>query len=362
MTKLISIKTIAKKEILVPGCERHSWWNNSYELILVRRIIFLLVIISFPTIDFIVDVSFDNIGIDFMFFLSHFFIALDSGPHPLGMRICKICLLVMFLLGIFIGGILCVFFLRLFLCHLFFIIDSEWLTNHSSSQEGPLVFLLKVWSHLLEGMGFNTTGSPNSVRENFMDMKNPTRDEPMHNNDMAKFLEYTNQGIHSQGDSFTFPFFGNVGAPLMATLNIIGLNVGLLVSFCTTLNVTNSIDSSQIRTLCQGHRTCIDPSPSTYAKFTPPSPSSGKILDSSNKKYKRRRKRMSKKNKSPTYASHIGNLSPASKSHVGGKRPSSSIHVGSTSLVTASHTGSKSPTSMSHVGDISSTYENNVKY
>jgi hypothetical protein len=35
MTKIIARKTIAKKEILVPDCERPSWWNNSYELILV---------------------------------------------------------------------------------------------------------------------------------------------------------------------------------------------------------------------------------------------------------------------------------------------------------------------------------------
>jgi hypothetical protein len=43
---------------------------------------------------------------------------------------------------------------------------------------------------------------------------------------MAKVLEDTNQGTPSQGDSYAFPFFGNVGAPLMATLNILGLNVG----------------------------------------------------------------------------------------------------------------------------------------
>jgi hypothetical protein len=65
MTKIIARKTIAKKEILVPGCERPSWWNNSFELILVvlvRRIRFLLVIISFPIVSFIVDGSFENIA------------------------------------------------------------------------------------------------------------------------------------------------------------------------------------------------------------------------------------------------------------------------------------------------------------
>jgi hypothetical protein len=71
MTKFIVRKTIAKKEILVPSCERSSWWNNSYELILVvimRRIRFLLVIISFHAIAFIFYGAFENISITFRFF------------------------------------------------------------------------------------------------------------------------------------------------------------------------------------------------------------------------------------------------------------------------------------------------------
>jgi hypothetical protein len=226
----------------------------------------------------------------------------------------------MFLLGIFIGVFLCVVGLRLFQCHHFWIIDSGWLTNHSTGREGPLVFLLKVWSRLLEGVGFYTTGSPESVRETFMDMNNPTRDEPVHKNDMAKVLEDTNQGTPTQGDSCAFPFFGNVGAPLMATLNILGLNVGLPVWLWTTPNVSNSLDASQISTLCQGHRMDFDPSPSASTKFTsPPPPSSGESLATSNQKSKRNRKRKSKKKKSPTSASHVGDLSPASASHAGGK-------------------------------------------
>jgi hypothetical protein len=68
MTKIIARKEITKKEILVPGCERPSWWNNSSELILVfivRRIRFLLEIISFHVVVFIVDGSFENIIIAF---------------------------------------------------------------------------------------------------------------------------------------------------------------------------------------------------------------------------------------------------------------------------------------------------------
>jgi hypothetical protein len=123
-----------------------------------------------------------------------------------------------------------------------------------------------VWVYLLEGVGFYTIGSLELVRENLMNMRNPIRDEPVHNNDMAKVLEDTNQGTPAQGDSCAFPLFGNIGAPLMATLNILGLNVGLSVWLWTTPNVLNSLDDSQIRTLCHGHRMYFDPSPYTFCK------------------------------------------------------------------------------------------------
>jgi hypothetical protein len=144
----------------------------------------------------------------------HFFIALDSGPYPPGLKFWRSCLFVMFLLGIFSGVFLCIVGLRLCQYHHFWIIDSRWSTNHSIGREGPLVFLLKAWSHLLEGMGFYTTGSPESVCETFMDMNNPTRDEPVHKKVMAKFLEDTNQGTPSQGDSCAFPFLWKHWCPL----------------------------------------------------------------------------------------------------------------------------------------------------
>ena len=43
-------------------------------------------------------------------------------------------------------------------------------------------------------MGFYTTGSPESAHETFSDMKNPTRDELVHNKVMAKVIEDTKQG------------------------------------------------------------------------------------------------------------------------------------------------------------------------
>jgi hypothetical protein len=189
----------------------------------------------------------------------------------------------MFLLGIFSGVFLCRVGLRLCLYHFFWIIYSRWLINRSTGQEGPLIFLLKVWSHLLGGMGFYITNSPESVYERFSDMNNPTRDEPMHKNVMAKVIEDTNQGTTALGDSCAFPFFGNVGAIFMATLNILELNVGLPVWLWTTMNALNSLDASHIRTLCHGHRMDADPLPYELAKSTsPPCPSSGESPTTSN--------------------------------------------------------------------------------
>jgi hypothetical protein len=78
-------------------------------------------------------------------------------------------------------------------------------------------------------MGIYTIGSLESVRENFMDMNNPARDKPVHKNIMANVLEDINQGTPAQGDSCNFSLFGNIGTPLMATLNIPRMNVGLPV-------------------------------------------------------------------------------------------------------------------------------------
>jgi hypothetical protein len=161
--------------------------------------------------------------------LFHFFIALELGSNPSRLKFWRSSLFAMFLLGIFRGVLLCVVGIRLFLYFHLHIIDLGQLTNCYIIREGPLIFLLKGWSHLLEGMDFYTTSFLESLCKTFSDMKNPAREKPMHKNIMSKFLEDTNQGAPSQGDYFSFPFFGNNGSPFMATLNIPGLNVGLSV-------------------------------------------------------------------------------------------------------------------------------------
>jgi hypothetical protein len=91
------------------------------------------------------------------------------------------------------------------------------------------------------------------VCETFTDLNNPAKEEPMHNIFMENVVEDTNQRTPFQGDSFSFPLFGNVGVPFMATLYIPGLNVGLLVWLGTILDVPNALDASQLRTLCHGN-------------------------------------------------------------------------------------------------------------
>jgi hypothetical protein len=210
---------------------------------------------------------------------------------------------------------------------------------------------------------------PESVCDTFKELKDPTREEPMHNIFMDKVNEDTNQGTPSQGDSFAFPFFGNVGVPLMATLNIPGLNVGLLVWLGTIKDVPNDFESSQLRTLIHGNPVDVS---SSAKDSTPPSPASGESTVTSNHKFKRIRKRKIRNKKSPTSVSHLGDRSttpashieyqhPNSASHVGGTQPPSTSHVRGGILVTASHTGNRSVASASNVIDPSPTSSIHVR-
>jgi hypothetical protein len=105
------------------------------------------------------------------------------------------------------------------------------------------------------------------VCETLSNMNNPARDEPVHQNIVAKILEDIDQGTPSQGDdSCIFHFFQNIEAPLITTLNIPRLNVGLSVWLWTTLNVSKDPDASHISTLFQGHRIDDDHLPSSSNK------------------------------------------------------------------------------------------------
>jgi hypothetical protein len=101
----------------------------------------------------------------------------------------------------------------------------------------------------------------------------------MHNIFMENVADNTNQGTSSQEDSFSFPFFGNVGVPLMAMLYIPELNVGLPVRLGTIPNVLNALEASQLSTLFHGKHVDV---PSSTKYSPPPSSFSGEIITTSN--------------------------------------------------------------------------------
>ena len=83
------------------------------------------------------------------------------------------------------------------------------------------------------------------------------------------------------GASCALPFTGNVSVPLMtSTLNLPRFTLGLPVWFFSTQIVMNAHDSSQERTLYQGHQNNV--SPTHVATSPPPSTSCGESSDSSN--------------------------------------------------------------------------------
>jgi hypothetical protein len=215
---------------------------------------------------------------------------------------------------------------------------------------------------------FDTTGSLESVCETFMNLNDPARGEPMHNIFMDKFPDDTNQRTPSQGDSCAFPFLGNVGVPLMATLYIPGLNVGLQVWLGTIPNVLNVLDSYHFHTLCHGNHVDV---PSSTNSSPPPSPALGESIVTSNRNPKQSRKRKNRKTKSPTSTSHVGDRSstsaihvedqhPASTSHAGDTHPAPAIHVRGKNPVPSIHTGNRSVASTSHVIDPLPTYASHV--
>ena len=98
---------------------------------------------------------------------------------------------------------------------------------------------------------------------------------------MARTPLNTNQEIPMLGTPCTIPLMGNVGVPLMATLNLPGFTLGLSVWLFSTLNFLNSPDASQVSSLYQGHQNTT--SPSSIVISPPPSTSCGESIDTSNR-------------------------------------------------------------------------------
>jgi len=99
----------------------------------------------------------------------------------------------------------------------------------------------------------------------------------------------------------------------MATLKILGLNVGLPVWLGTIPNVPNALETYKLRTLCHGNHVDVT---SSIKYYSPPFSFSREMLATSNQKSKKNRKRNNKKNKSLTFVSHVGDRLSTSTIHV----------------------------------------------
>ena len=102
---------------------------------------------------------------------------------------------------------------------------------------------------------------------------------------METFPDFTNQGIPFDWNPGHFPFFGNVGAPYMATLSLPGLNVGLPVWLFSTYVVSNvSATVQSVPPPEQRHvDSKVDLSPSSPVSASSSSTFPSESFDSSNR-------------------------------------------------------------------------------
>jgi hypothetical protein len=89
---------------------------------------------------------------------------------------------------------------------------------------------------------------------------------------MASVPEMTNEGTPVPGEPFSFPSYGNIGPPHIATLSLPGLTIGLPVWLFSTQVISNVVSASVVNTSPQEHQPNVDPSPSSPVR--PSSPSS----------------------------------------------------------------------------------------
>ena len=83
------------------------------------------------------------------------------------------------------------------------------------------------------------------------------------------------------GNPCTIPVIGNVGVPLMATLNLHGFTLGIPVWLFSTPTVLNPPDASQVISLYKGNQNIASPSP--VVDSTTPSTSCSESTDTSNR-------------------------------------------------------------------------------
>ena len=94
----------------------------------------------------------------------------------------------------------------------------------------------------------------------------------------------TNQEIPMLENHCTIHLIGNVGFPLMATLNLPGFTLGISVWLFSNPTILNALDASQVSSLYQGNQNTA--SPSLVVDSPPPSTSCGESTDTSNRQSK----------------------------------------------------------------------------
>ena len=106
---------------------------------------------------------------------------------------------------------------------------------------------------------------------------------------MANTPLNTNQEIPMWGTPCIIPLTGNVGVPLIATLNLPGFTLGIPVCLFSTPTILNSHDAYQVRSLHKGNQNNASPSPVDASP--PPSTSCGESTDTSNRQSKRSKRK-----------------------------------------------------------------------
>ena len=146
---------------------------------------------------------------------------------------------------------------------------------------------------------------------------------------MATVPEFTNQGTPLNENPSTFPCFGNVGPPYMATFSLPGFTIGLPIwLFSTSLAPNTPIvppqpdASPQQSSPSQHHKPSIDPLPSSSNMSSSLSSFSlSKILDASNQvakkknKGKKKKKQDKKEVNQPTMVVSVSSVEETSNMH-----------------------------------------------
>jgi hypothetical protein len=131
----------------------------------------------------------------------------------------------------------------------------------------------------------------------------------------------TNEGTPAPGEPFVFPSYGNIGPPLIATLSLPGLTIGLLVWLFSTQLILNVASASATSTSPKENQPHVDPSPTSPVRSSSPSSlarspsipssSSSESYEASNSVTKKKKKRKNKKkkikhgSKPPTTIKHV---------------------------------------------------------